>query len=91
MIPKLWQITLPILKYISDGKAHDQRKFLDLLSNEFNLTKEERNRLKPSGGETILKNRLGWAVFSLKKAGLLNKEKASVTITEDGKKILEQK
>lgn len=90
MIPKLWQITLPILKYISDGKVHDQRKFLDLLSNEFNLTNEERNRLKPSGGETILKNRLGWAVFYLKKAGLLDKKKAFVTITDDGKKILEQ-
>ena len=57
-----------------------------------NLISQKRNKIDSCQAEvqTRFKNRSSWAIFELKKAGLVNKEKAFVTITEDGKKILTQ-
>ena len=81
---------LPILKISSDGKPRHRNDFVSILTEQFNLNQEERNRLKPSGGQTLFENRIGWATFDLNKAGLIKREKGIIIIIEDGKKILSQ-
>ncbi len=38
----------------------------------------------------MLDNRIGWAVFYMKKAGLVRSEKGAVSITDEGRKTLEE-
>ena len=90
MIPQYWKLMLPILKICKNGKTLHRSELTNILVDQFELTQEERNQLKPSGGQTLFENRVGWATFDLKKAGLVNREKGIVSITDDGKRILEQ-
>ena len=81
---------LPILKYLSDGKQRHVNELELPLADQFNLTREERAQLKPSGKQTLFGNRIGWAIFDLNKAGLIKREKGIAVITDDGKRILAQ-
>ncbi len=90
MIPKYQKLMLPMLKICRDGQEFHRNELKKILADQFNLTNEERNQLKPSGGQTLFENRVGWAAFELKKAGLVNQKKSIVSITEDGKRILEK-
>ena len=78
MIPKYWELMLPILKLCKDGKKFHRSELAKILADEFELTSEERDQMKPSGGQTLFENRVGWAAFDMKKAGLVNRENASV-------------
>lgn len=80
---------LPLLKYLNDGKPRHWKDLEPIMANKFNLTDKERNQLKPSGDQTLFNNRIGWAIFELKKSGLVSREKGIMQITEDGKKILQ--
>lgn len=88
MLPKYWEFMLPILKISSDGKSRTKNELVEILAEQFNLTPQERNQLKPSGGQTLLYNRVDWATFELNKAGLIKRDKGIVNITDDGKKVL---
>ena len=48
-IPDYQAIMLPLLVYLSDEQEHKTREAVEYLSNQFNLTKEEREELLPSG------------------------------------------
>lgn len=76
-IPDYQTIMLPLLKFASDGKEHTLREAVDKLANEFKLTDEERELKLPSGQQTVLHNRVGWARTYLKKALLLNAPRRS--------------
>lgn len=89
MIPKYWELMLPLLKHLSDDKPRHWKELEPIMVKEFNLTEEERHQLKPSGDQTLFNNRIGWAIFELKKAELVTREKGIMQITEDGKKILQ--
>lgn len=90
-IPDFESIMLPLLSYVKDGKEHVMREIENHLVIHFNLNEEEKNQLKPSGGETIFHNRTHWARFYLKKAGLLIDPKRSFTkITQEGLNALKQ-
>jgi restriction system protein len=71
-IPDYQAIMLPILKFAEDRQEHSLRETVNVLSNQFNLTEDEKNELLPSGGEGRFYNRVSWARTYLKKAGLLN-------------------
>ena len=87
-IPDFQTLMLPLLRI----SAHSEVSLADateLLSREFNLTKEERNTLLPSKKQSIIKNRVGWARTYLVKAGLLQATKrAHFIITDEGKSVL---
>lgn len=92
MIPSYEQIMLPLLKMLSDGEEHSLQEAVDFLSDEFNLTEEERRELLPSGQQKVFRNRLGWARTYMKKAGLLSTTKrAHFEITERGFELLKEK
>jgi len=87
-IPKYHEIMLPLLKHISDNKEYSLRQVIDDLSNIFNLTKDEKAELLPSG-QAIFVNRVGWARTYLKKAGLISATKRGYfRITDRGKNVL---
>lgn len=88
MIPTLYVLTKSILEQISDGAPKPKSQIVDELANKFNLSPEERNQLKPSGGESIFVNRIRWAIFELDRAGLVLYDKGILTITQEGKNVL---
>ena len=91
-IPDYQSIMLPLLKYASDGEIHYLPDAYERISNVFELTDEERKELLPSGRQTIIKNRVGWAKTYMLKAGLFEAVKRGYfRITDRGKDVLAQK
>jgi restriction system protein len=91
-IPDYQAIMLPLLKYAADGKEHSLRETIEALSDQFNLTDEERKDLLPSGQQATFDNRVGWARTYLKKAGLLQSTRRGYyRITDRGIDVLREK
>lgn len=91
-IPDYQAAMLPLLKLVADGREYKFNDLVEILSEQFNLTDEERSELLPSGQSFLFGNRVGWARTYLKKAGLLDSPKrAMIVITERGKEVLKQK
>ncbi len=88
-IPDYQDCMLPLLRIAEEGKAHKLSEAVESISKQFNLTKEERETLTPSGTQYTIHNRVGWARTYLKKAGLLSDpQKGYFQITDEGKKLL---
>ena len=84
-IPKFDELFNDVLKFLSDKQEYKTRDVKEGLSKILDLTDEERQQLLPSGTEPIIKNRIGWSITSLKKAGYVESKKwGSVNITELG-------
>ena len=77
-IPDYQTIMLPLLNFISDGEEHKSRDVAEHISNEFNLSEDERKELLSSGKQPIIRNRVGWARTYLLKAGLLESPKRPI-------------
>jgi restriction system protein len=88
-IPDYQDFMLPLLQAVSDGNDYRVRNVTGQLADTLGLTQEERQQLLPSGQQTYLGNRIGWASTYLKKAGLLESPKRGyVRITGEGCKAL---
>ncbi|MBF4473930.1 winged helix-turn-helix domain-containing protein [Methanobacterium formicicum] len=84
-IPNFETIMEPLLRQISDGKGYTRGELTKLLAKHFKLSPKEANTMLPCGKESVLNNRVGWANFHLKQAGLTeNKTRGVITITEEG-------
>ena len=91
MIPDYQTCMLPLLKYAADNVEHKFSDAVEYLSNEFALTKEEREELLPSKTQDVISNRIGWARTYMKKAGLLeDTRRGYFKITERGKGVLSE-
>ena len=89
MIPDYQTIMLPLLKLISDQQEHSLQNSIDDIANQYQLTSEERRELLPSGKQSIVNNRVGWARTYLKKAGLLEyTRRGYFRITKRGLEVL---
>ncbi|WP_394400216.1 restriction endonuclease [Sulfitobacter sp. 1A15299] len=81
------------MKPVLVSAATGERAISDVveeLTEEFDLTPEERNEILPSGKQTRFANRVHWARSYLKQAGLLtNTKRGHFALTETGKKVLE--
>lgn len=65
------------------------KDIVNSLSEEYELTEEERKELLPSGVAFLFENRVHWARFYLKKAGLVDTYKrGTITITQRGLDVL---
>lgn len=90
-IPDYQTLMRPLLARLSDGDIHSLSDLLKELIAEFRLTPEEVKEKLPSGRQTVISNRIGWAKTYLDKAGLLETTKrAHYKITERGLKALEE-
>ena len=90
-IPDYQACMLPFLKAIADGAEHRIRDVTSHIATQFNLSDEQREELLPSGQQTVIANRVGWAKTYMKKAGLIqNPGRGRVRITAEGAAVLNQ-
>ena len=88
-VPGFQTIMLPILKVLSDGREYAISQLVDQIANDFKMSEEDRQEKLPSGQQTYLVNRVGWARTYLKKAGLLSvPRRGYAQITDEGRKLL---
>jgi restriction system protein len=84
-IPTYEEFMYPYLEKYSDEKIHSLKDFVEVLANQFNIDEELRNKRLPSGKDTYLRNRIGWAQTYLHKAGLLSRvDRGKYKITKLG-------
>ena len=87
-IPDFQTLMLPALKLGAAGEIQ-LKDAIEILSEEFHLTPEERDHLLPSGNMTTMRNRVAWAVSYLVQAKLLQRPKRGFfTVSERGKEVL---
>ena len=88
-IPDFQQCMRPFLAGLEDGEVHHFNDGYENVLREFEVTDEEKRKLLPSGKQTYVRNRCGWANTYMKKAGLISAPKRShVQITDRGKQVL---
>ena len=88
-IPDYQTMMLPLLKFYKDEKEHHIRDATEHISKLFNLKASEREELLPSGRQTIIYNRVGWARTYMKKAGLLESTRRGYgKISDRGLKVI---
>lgn len=79
---------LPTLRAL-DPDSRRLSTLVDLLSDQFGLLESEKLELLPTGRQTRMSNRIGWAVTYLHKAGLLQRiGRGEYRATEDGRALL---
>lgn len=89
MIPCFQKCMLPLLKLASDENEHKFSDAVRFLSDQFELTDEERAQMIPSNTQSVMTNRVTWARTYMKKAGILEDPRRGVfKITKRGKDVL---
>lgn len=87
-IPDYQTLMLPVLTAASEGEVQ-VGKVVEQLADQLGLTPEQRAELQPSGKQTVFYNRVNWAKFFLKRAGLLEDTSfGHFKITPLGQKVL---
>lgn len=91
-IPDYQTIMLPLLKYAGDSEEHSIQDAVDYLVDHFKLKEEEIRELLPSGQQTVIRNRVGWARSYMKQADLLQTTRRGYfVITKRGISVLHKK
>ncbi|WP_395753779.1 restriction endonuclease [Prosthecobacter sp.] len=89
-IPTYQEIMLPLLRVL--GAANEelhQRDCSQRVAEALNLTEAERQERLPSGSQTYIHNRCGWAGWYMQQAGLVEKpRRAHLRITDEGRRVL---
>ena len=82
-------LTLPVLEEITRRGETRTNDLVQAMADWFNLTTEERTTLLPSGRQTVIANRVHWAIAYLSKAILLERtRRAHYRIAERGQQVL---
>lgn len=85
MIPDFQTLMLPFLKLAKDDKEHSSNDFLEPLSEQYQLTDNEKVSMLPSGSQRVFNNRVHWAKAYLKMASLIeNTRRGFFRITARG-------
>lgn len=88
-IPNYQEFMNPVLKQLLDGSEKTIRELVTAICDELNFSDEQRNLKIPSGKQTYVNGRIGWAKTYLVQAGLVKQPKRGVcVITERGKDAL---
>lgn len=90
-IPGFQEMMYPVLQIYSDGKEYRPSEIEQRVADNMSIPEEDRQILLPSEVETVLRNRVNWAVYDLFRAGLLERKKRGYYhITDIGRKELGQ-
>lgn len=88
-IPDFQSVMRPVLSAVEDGMPLALSELRERIAEQFQLTEDERKERLPSGNQTVINNRVGWARTYLNKAGLLTiPAKGMVQITVRGREAL---
>lgn len=91
-IPDFQTLMLPLLELLGDGNSVKLSEMVEIMSDKYNLTEEERNEWLPSKLQKTMYNRVAWAKQYLKNSELIESpEKGSFKITAKGLNILKAK
>lgn len=87
-IPDYQTLMLPVLRYAAQGEQQVPT-LANQIADDFGLSEDEREELLPSRKQRVLNNRIHWAKFYMKKAGLMSFPRRGVFVaTEAGKTFL---
>jgi restriction system protein len=88
-IPDYQTLMRPVLVTLDSRGDMSLRQLVDLLSDQYQLTDDERRRMTPSKRSPLMYNRVAWATTYLRKAGLIESPQRGIShITDTGKKAL---
>lgn len=88
-IPDFQTLMYPLLSLTKNQQEWALRDLSEELANAFQLSEEERSQRLPSGQQTTIMNRVGWATTHLRKAGLLESTRRGYNrITNQGIEVL---
>lgn len=88
-IPNFQAFMLPVLMLLGENQELSHNEICSRLADQMNISEEDRTLLLPSGQQTFLSNRIGWARSYLKKAGLIAAPRRGYSaITDRGRDVL---
>lgn len=89
-LPNYQHMMLPLLRVLhTAGREMHHSEYDPLVADAMGLNAEQREVKLPSGALKALRNRTGWAGWTLRHAGLLDQPKrAHLRITEEGRTLL---
>ena len=88
-VPGFQKFMLPFLEFCADEKEHNNQEIVEAMITKFQISADDANLMIPSGGQSILSNRVAWTRTYLIKAGLLQFTRRSYcAITDRGKRVL---
>lgn len=89
-IPDFQTLMLPTLKLLASGEPRPAAGVVEAIEGEFDLNEAERKQLLPSGRQTVIRNRIGWALTYMTKAGLCETVRRGISrITPRGREVLD--
>ncbi|MGI4795680.1 MAG: restriction endonuclease [Janthinobacterium lividum] len=87
-IPTFDALMLPVLAHAAT-KLYKMSELVTRISDDLNLTAEDRQMLLPGGSGTTIASRVGWAKTFLKKAGLVEQpSRGMIQATTSGRELL---
>lgn len=91
MIPDFQTLMLPVLELLKNGNPVKLSDMVNIMSDKYNLTEEERNEWLPSKVQKTMYNRVAWAKQYLVNSELIKSpERGSFVITQKGLDVLNQ-
>ena len=91
-VPDFQTVMLPLLVLMGDGAEHGLAEVIETLGDRLGLSPEDKKELLPSESDVKFDNRVRWAAFYLRKAGLLERTgRGKIRITERGQQVLKTK
>jgi len=91
-VPTYDQFMLPLLGLAADGQEHSLRDAVATLADRLAISEADREELLPSGTQTKIYNRVGWAIAYLNRALLIEKlGRGRFRITQRGRELLAEK
>lgn len=88
-VPDYQMLMRPVLELHADGAQHAAKDMVGAMADRFELTSDERAQLLSSGRQTLVANRVNWALTYLVQAGALRRpRRAHTVITERGSGLL---
>ena len=91
-VPDFQTVMLPLLVLMGDGAEHGLAEVFETLGDRLGLSPEDKKELLPSESDVKFDNRVRWAAFYLRKAGLLERTgRGKIRITERGQQVLKTK
>ena len=88
-VPDYQSLMLPVLKAFAGGSPTPVSEVRDRVATSEGLAPEDVREMLPSGRQTILVNRVGWAVTYMERARLLERTKRGVyRLTPEGERLL---
>jgi restriction system protein len=89
-VPPFQEFMLPLMRYVADSGTARTDDYYSAMAQQFALTEEDKQQLLSSGPTPVYKNRIGWAITHLVKAGLLERPaRGTVQITKRGREVLD--